>query len=48
MTEGPRKRGSTGGGSQSERPDSGEDSGVGVTLKKQIGLVSACGIIIGE
>uniref|UniRef100_A0A8C4HJ76 Solute carrier family 7 member 8b n=1 Tax=Dicentrarchus labrax TaxID=13489 RepID=A0A8C4HJ76_DICLA len=55
MTEGPRKRSSsTGGVSQSEPPDSrsgeGKDAGggSGVALKKQIGLVSACGIIIGN
>lgn len=53
MAEGPRKRCSTGGAdSQSERPgspsDAGKDAGTGVALKKEIGLVSACGIIIGE
>lgn len=53
MTEGPRKR-SSGVGSQSEHPDSqtgvGKDAGggSGVALKKQIGLVSACAIIIGK
>ncbi|XP_033507302.1 large neutral amino acids transporter small subunit 2 isoform X1 [Epinephelus lanceolatus] len=53
MTEGPRKRSSSGGGSQSEAPrsqsDVGKDAGgSGVALKKQIGLVSACAIIIGN
>lgn len=53
MAEGPRKRCSTGGGDgQSEPPgspsDAGKDAAAGVTLKKEIGLVSACGIIIGE
>lgn len=52
MTEGPRKRSSSGGGCQSEAPrsqsDVGKDAGgSGVALKKQIGLVSACAIIIG-
>ncbi|KAM7378840.1 hypothetical protein PAMP_004435 [Pampus punctatissimus] len=52
MTEGPRKRGS-GGGHQSESADSlmgdGENAGsTDVALKKQIGLVSACGIIVGN
>lgn len=36
------------GGSQSETsPDSGSGGG-GVALKKEIGLVSACGIIVGN
>lgn len=62
MTEGPRKRNSSGGceggggdwGTQSEhadsQPDVGKDAGGGsdVALKKQIGLVSACGIIVGK
>ncbi|XP_037642263.1 large neutral amino acids transporter small subunit 2 isoform X2 [Sebastes umbrosus] len=55
MTQGPKKRsGSSGGGSHSEPPDSqsgvGNDAGggSGVALKKQIGLVSACAIIIGN
>lgn len=54
MTVGPRKRssssGSGGGGGQGEPPDSEKPAGgdSGVALKKQIGLVSACGIIIGE
>ncbi|GLD51434.1 large neutral amino acids transporter small subunit 2-like protein [Lates japonicus] len=55
--EGPRKRNSSsssGGGSQSEPPNSqsgvGKDAGgsSGVALKKQIGLGSACGIIVGN
>lgn len=48
MTEGPRNRSCTGGSGQRERSDPGGDAGVGVALKQQIGLVSACGIIIGE
>lgn len=55
MTVGPRKRSSSGGsggsgGSQGELPESDKHAGggSGVALKKQIGLVSACGIIIGE
>ncbi|KAK5888638.1 hypothetical protein CesoFtcFv8_014712 [Champsocephalus esox] len=54
MTEGPRKRGSSGGGdSHSEpadtQPGAAKDAeGSGVTLKKEIGLVSACAIIIGN
>lgn len=51
MAEGPRKRSSTG-PNPSERSgsasDAGKDAGVGVTLQKEIGLVSACGIIIGK
>ncbi|TDH06094.1 hypothetical protein EPR50_G00130190 [Perca flavescens] len=55
MTLGPRKRSGGGdGGSHSEPQDShsgvGKDAGgsSGVALKKQIGLVSACAIIIGN
>nr|XP_020508825.1 large neutral amino acids transporter small subunit 2-like [Labrus bergylta]XP_029136884.1 large neutral amino acids transporter small subunit 2-like [Labrus bergylta]XP_029136885.1 large neutral amino acids transporter small subunit 2-like [Labrus bergylta] len=54
MTKGPRKRSSsTGGGDQLESRDplscTSEDAGgSGVALKKRIGLVSACGIIIGN
>uniref|UniRef100_A0A3Q3X662 Uncharacterized protein n=1 Tax=Mola mola TaxID=94237 RepID=A0A3Q3X662_MOLML len=48
MTEGPRNRSCTGGSGQRERSDPGGDAGVGVALKQQIGLVSACGIIIGN
>lgn len=48
MSEGPRKRSSTGGGGEAERPDAAKAAGAGVALKKQIGLVSACGIIIGK
>lgn len=51
MTEGPRQRSSTG-PNPSERSgsasDAGKDAGVGVKLQKEIGLVSACGIIIGK
>lgn len=60
MSEGPRNRSATGGSGPRERSDPGAapggapggepggDPGVGVALKQQIGLVSACGIIIGE
>lgn len=45
MTDGPRQRSSTAGSAK----DGGEkESGGGVALKKEIGLVSACGIIVGE
>lgn len=51
MTEGSRKR-SGAGPSPSERSGSASDVGkgveVGVKLQKEIGLVSACGIIIGK
>ncbi|XP_069020469.1 large neutral amino acids transporter small subunit 2 [Embiotoca jacksoni] len=53
MTAGPKKR-SGGGGGESEpaesEPGAGKDEGgsSGVALKKQIGLVSACGIIVGN
>lgn len=46
MTDGPRQRGSTSG---SAKDAAGEkESGGGVALKKEIGLVSACGIIVGK
>lgn len=54
MNLGPRKRSSGGGSSHSEPQDShsgvGKDAegSSGVALKKQIGLVSACAIIIGK
>lgn len=52
MEKGARHRNNTGknhsGGSESEAsPESGSGGG-GVALKKEIGLVSACGIIVGE
>lgn len=52
MEKGARHRNNTEknhpGGSQSETsPDTGSGGG-GVALKKEIGLVSACGIIVGE
>lgn len=51
MTGGSRRLSSPGRG-QSERADShldaGRDESSGVALQKQIGLFSACGIIIGE
>lgn len=50
MTDGPRQRGSaaassSGDGAKDEGTAAGESS---VALKKEIGLVSACGIIVGE
>lgn len=45
MTDGPRQRSSTAGSAKDAA--AGKDSG-GVALKKEIGLVSACGIIVGE
>lgn len=45
MTDGPRQRSSTAG---SSKDAAGEESGGGVALKKEIGLVSACGIIVGK
>uniref|UniRef100_A0A674MQZ8 Solute carrier family 7 member 8b n=1 Tax=Takifugu rubripes TaxID=31033 RepID=A0A674MQZ8_TAKRU len=51
MSEGSWKPCSPGGG-HSERaashPDAGTDGNIGIALKKQIGLFSACGIIIGN
>lgn len=52
MEKGARHRNNTEknhpGGSESEAgPESGSGGG-GVALKKEIGLVSACGIIVGE
>lgn len=50
MAEAPRKRSSTSdvAASLSGRHSSASDAGAGVTLQKQIGLVSACGFIIGR
>lgn len=46
MTDGARQRSSTSG---SAKDAAGEkESGGGVALKKEIGLVSACGIIVGK
>lgn len=47
MTDGPRQRSSTA-GSAKDGAAVKESGGGGVALKKEIGLVSACGIIIGE
>ena len=49
MSDGPRKRGASGGDPQPEpaAKDPGGGGG-GVALKKEIGLVSACGIIVGK
>lgn len=46
MSDGPRQRSSASGSSK----DAGGEqrSGGGVALKKEIGLVSACGIIVGK
>lgn len=46
MTDGPRQRSSTAGSSKDAA--GGTESGGGVALKKEIGLVSACGIIVGK
>lgn len=46
MTDGPRQRSSTAGSAKDGAAV--KESGGGVALKKEIGLVSACGIIIGE
>ncbi|XP_076145362.1 solute carrier family 7 member 8a [Alosa pseudoharengus] len=48
MSDGPRQRGSAASASGDAQSDSGKDSGGGVALKKEIGLVSACGIIVGN
>lgn len=46
MTDGARQRSSTAGSSKDAAE--GKQSGGGVALKKEIGLVSACGIIVGK
>lgn len=46
MTDGARQRSSTAGSSRDAAE--GTQSGGGVALKKEIGLVSACGIIVGK
>lgn len=46
MTDGARQRSSTAGSSKDAAE--GNQSGGGVALKKEIGLVSACGIIVGK
>ncbi|KAM4604660.1 large neutral amino acids transporter small subunit 2 [Polymixia lowei] len=51
MFDGPRKRSSSSSSAQSDKGGSlsGKDAGnSGVALKKEIGLVSACGIIVGN
>ncbi len=50
MTEGPRQRGSAApSSSEDAAADTGNAAGQSsVGLKKEIGLVSACGIIVGE
>lgn len=47
MTDGPRQRGNA---EPAPVGDSSSDTGkdTGVALKKEIGLVSACGIIVGK
>lgn len=47
MTDGPRQRASTS-GSAKDAAGEKESGGGGVALKKEIGLVSACGIIVGK
>uniref|UniRef100_A0A669F058 Solute carrier family 7 member 8a n=1 Tax=Oreochromis niloticus TaxID=8128 RepID=A0A669F058_ORENI len=46
MTDGPRQRSSTAGSAKDGAAV--KESGGGVALKKEIGLVSACGIIVGN
>lgn len=46
MTDGARQRSSTSGSAKDAAAE--KESGGGVALKKEIGLVSACGIIVGE
>lgn len=46
MTDGARQRSSTAGSSKDAAD--GKQSGSNVALKKEIGLVSACGIIVGK
>lgn len=46
MTDGPRQRSSTSGSAKDAASE--KESGGGVALKKEIGLVSACGIIVGK
>jgi len=54
MTDGPRQRSSGGGGGDADAAAAapggggGGGGGGGVALKKEIGLVSACGIIVGK
>ncbi|CAB1351533.1 unnamed protein product [Coregonus sp. 'balchen'] len=49
MTDGPRQRGSSAASGGDAVAESGKESGGGgVALKKEIGLVSACGIIVGN
>ncbi|XP_012676093.1 solute carrier family 7 member 8a [Clupea harengus] len=48
MSDGPRQRAGTAVSSGDAPSESGKDSGGGVALKKEIGLVSACGIIVGN
>lgn len=46
MTDGARQRSSTAGSAKDAVAE--KESGGGVALKKEIGLVSACGIIVGK
>lgn len=49
MTDGPRQRGCSAASGGDAVAESGKGSGEGgVALKKEIGLVSACGIIVGK
>lgn len=48
MTDGPRLRGNASGDGETLSSESTEDDSGRVALKKEIGLVSACGIIVGK
>ncbi|KAL1271584.1 hypothetical protein QQF64_030600, partial [Cirrhinus molitorella] len=50
MTDGPRQRGSAAPSISEDgaAADTGKEAGQSVALKKEIGLVSACGIIVGN
>lgn len=49
MTDGPRHRGSAAAGCGEEAAQGGQEAAQSsVALKKEIGLVSACGIIVGQ
>ncbi|XP_013996253.1 large neutral amino acids transporter small subunit 2 [Salmo salar] len=48
MTDGPRLRGNASGDGETLSSESTEDDSGRVALKKEIGLVSACGIIVGN
>lgn len=49
MSDGPRQRGKAVSAEGDDEPGSGKPAeSSGVALKKEIGLVSACGIIVGK